>query len=407
MSEIKELSFIDEIKELAAMPETSTNLMAMLQDGNRSPDEIANQINLDPALASFLLKTSNSVFYGIKQEIRSIQAAVKMLGLPEVRSILLTYIMRYLYSSSDKTHVMEFLWEHSVSVAVFAKELAAYLEIPEDGAYLAGLLHDIGKLVIQLHAPDEYEKIIKKVDEKGENCSALEEEVFGFTHIQTGYYLANKWGLSDFIKNTILFHHYFISYAGDDPAIGIVAFANQLVHRYIYRQPVLMDVFRRQYNLSPEEVESFAEKTIGTTAQYLSMLTLDPSKQKINIPAIKEQIVPPKKKPTSFAGISASSPPKPESVPKETIVPAGMSPGTFTEGVKLFIQLEKLKKELFELKKTYYLFDYVPLQVLQNHGKILELFSESVNILLKDPQMSEKLNLSTIARFRSKRKPDD
>ena len=94
-----------------------------------------------------------------------------------------------------------------------------YLKIEKEGAYLAGLLHDIGKLVINLHKPEEYEKIIKKVDEKGENFMLWEEKVFNFTHIDTGYYLVNKWNFPEFLKKAILFHHYFISYAGEDPVL--------------------------------------------------------------------------------------------------------------------------------------------------------------------------------------------
>lgn len=413
MNEIIELSFIDDIKELAAMPETSTKLLTLLQDKSSSIDDIAAQINLDPAISSFLLKTSNSVFYGIKQEVRSIQTAVKMLGLPEIRTILMSYILRQLYSKSENMYVMEFLWEHSVSVAVFAKELAAYLKIKGDGAYLAGLLHDIGKLVLHLHKPEEYEKIIKKTDETGDLCAALEDEAFGFTHVQAGYYLANKWGLADFIKNSILFHHYFISYAGNDPVIGLVAFANQLVHRYIYRQPVLLDVYRKHYILTPEQVEQFAEKTIGTAAQYLSMLTLDHSHVKAKPPEVKirsrPQPKPPPPKQSKPSKISKPSDHTPNKEPATSgkSIASGESYGSFSDGVKLFLQLEKLKKELFELQRTYYLFDYIPLQVVQNHSKMLELFSHSVKILLKDPEMSEKLNLDTIARIRSKRKLDD
>ncbi|MCP5048109.1 MAG: HDOD domain-containing protein [bacterium] len=452
MSEHVDLLFIDEIKELAAMPKTSTDLMAMLQNPAASLKDIAGKIELDPALALFILRMSNSAFYGIKQELRSIQIAVQMLGLPEIKSILMSYFLRNLYSATGTNHVLEYLWEHSISVAVFAKELSSHLEIEQEGAYLAGLFHDIGKLVINLHDPEAYEKIIKKVDEKGEKFMILEEEVFGYSHIQTGYYLVNKWGLAGFIKNAILFHHYFISYAGDNPIVGIVAFANQLVHKYIERKPILIDIYLREYNLTFEEVDGFAEKTIGVAAQYHSMLALDHSHKEESRQEVNKPQEPVLEKSRSYTGISPT-PPTPEKIPspenKDTVQPtvqptakiktkepgyhpdpsfgkptidleekkitvttgkrpslsksqrefiANISKDTLSDGVQLFLQLEKIKKELFELKKIYYLFDYVPLQVLRNHGEILKLFGQSVNTLLKDPKMSAILKLSKVAK---------
>jgi putative nucleotidyltransferase with HDIG domain len=350
---------------------------------------------------------------------------------------------------------MNYLWEHSISVAVFAKELSSYLKIEKEGAYLAGLLHDIGKLVIYFHDADAYEKIIKKVDEKGENFMILEEEVLNFSHIDAGNYLVNKWNLPEFIKKTILFHHFFISYAGDEPVIGIVAFANQLVHKYLDRNPVLLDIYLREYSLSEEELDSFAEKTLGIIAKcHLTLALEPPGKNKIlpgtsrakntKLPGVEEgksfadissnsfskiedtiqsarenikvekgvkyRLEPGFGKPTieikeewEIPGLEKTSPP-PES--QNDVIPE-VSEDIFSDGVKLFLQLEKIKKELFELRKVYYLFDYVPLEVLQNHGEILKLFSESIKILLKDPKMSSKLNLTKIAKKMATKKPAD
>lgn len=407
MTAKRDLSFIDNIRELSAMPKISTDLMTMFQDTSRSWKDIAEKIKLDPALALFILKTSNSPFYGIKHEIRSIETAIKMLGLPEIRTILMSYFLRNLYSGPGANEFMNTLWEHSISVAVFSSILASSLNQKNEGVYLAGLLHDIGKLVINLHSPDEYVEIIQKADGTGTELPVLEEEAFGFTHIDSGLYLLDKWNLSQFIKNAVLFHHYFISYRGEDPIVGLVAFANQMVHKYIDGKDVNLDIYLKHYRLSQDKLDAFAEKTTLIAAEYHSMMGIAESTKK---KTAEGKPTPPSKeikKEKSFLSISATATPQPAAT-KETPPPPQSQPqpkpseprrdltehiskDTPYEGAKLFLQLEKLKKEMNELESIYALIENIPEKILTNHKKMLELFNDSVDTLVTDPKMAVKL----------------
>lgn len=425
MSDKKDLSFIDNIRELAAMPKISTDLMEMFQDTSRSWKEISDKINLDPSLASFVIKTSNSPFYGIKHEIRSTEGAIRMLGLAEIRSILMSFFLRNLYTGPGESEFMDDLWAHSISVAVFAKVLSSYLKINVEGVYLAGLLHDIGKLVIHFHDPDTYEKIIDKEDDLDQDIIFLEEEAFHFTHIDTGYYLLDKWKFSDFVKNAVLFHHFFISYRGNDPIVGLVAFANQLVHKYIDGKPAPLDIYLKKYGLTTGQVETFAEKTIGVIEEYHSLMVPGDAGKKKPLRKVKKQGEPEAKKEKSFLSISAPAVTKPEAKGEDTpetidASPVGepvidlegkssskvtgtdlsahISKDTPYEGVKLFLQLQKVKEELSELRGIFDLFDYLPPEVLQDHLEILGLLDESVNRLVQDPEMASKLNLKKLTK---------
>ncbi|MCP5108926.1 MAG: HDOD domain-containing protein [bacterium] len=389
MSGQKDLSFIDDIKELAAMPKISTDIMTMFQDASKSWKEIAEKIKLDPALALFILKTSNSPFYGIKHEIRTIENAIKMLGLPEIKSILMSFFLRNLYLSSKESAFMDDLWEHSISVAVFANELSSFLNIKKEEVYLAGLLHDIGKLVIHLHAPDEYAEIIDKADDLGEELTLLEEEAFNFTHIDTGYYLLEKWNFSEYLKNAVLFHHFFISYRGDDPIVGMVAFANELVRKYIDGKPAPLDIYLKHYGLAMDDVDSFAEKTVGITEGYHLMMARRDPKKKRRVQEKETQT------PAAPSTPSAPSPPPAPPAPiVQTDLMAKVSTDTPYDAAQMFLHLDRIGKGLEELKKIFPLFDEVPLIALQNHEKMLKLFTGMVNSLLKDPKMALKLNLS-------------
>lgn len=413
MTAKRDLSFIDNIRELSAMPKISTDLMTMFQDTSRPWKDIAEKIKLDPALALFILKTSNSPFYAIKHEIRSIETAIKMLGLPEIRTILMSYFLRNLYSGPGANDFMNTLWEHSISVAVFANILASSLNQKNEGVYLAGLLHDIGKLVINLHAPEEYGEILQKADGTGSELPMLEEETFGFTHIDSGLYLLDKWNLSQFIKNAVLFHHYFISYRGDDPIVGLVAFANQMVHKYIDGKDVQLDIYLKHYRLSSEKLDAFAEKTIRIAEEYHSMMGLKEPAKKKTTPEQAASKDTETKKEKSFLSVSAADAPQPvtkKETPPPTLpsppsppVPAPSEPrrdltehiskDTPYEGAKLFLQLEKMKKEMNEIKGIYTLIENIPVKILKNHEKMLELFDDSVNTLINDPKMAAKLKI--------------
>lgn len=411
------------------MPKISTDLMEMFQDTSRSWKEISDKINLDPALATFVIKTSNSPFYGIKHEIRSTEGAIRMLGLAEIRSILMSFFLRNLYTGPGESEFMDSLWEHSVSVAVFAKVFASYLKINEEGVYLAGLLHDIGKLVINLYDSDTYAKIIEKADDLDEDIVFLEEDAFNFTHIDTGYYLLDKWNFSDFIKNAVLFHHFFISYRGNDPIVGLVAFANQLAHKYIDGKSVPLDIYLKKYRLSSDQVDAFAVQTMGVIEEYHSLMVPGDARKRKTLGKTTKQEEPEDKKEKSFLSISAPPQQKPEvkseespqttprtiaaspvgepvidlegkSAPKKTgsDLTAHISKDTPYEGVKLFLQLEKVKEGLSELRGIFDLFDYLPPEVLQDHQNILKLLDESVKILIEDPKMASKLNLKKVTK---------
>jgi putative nucleotidyltransferase with HDIG domain len=415
MTTKRDLSFIDNIRELSAMPKISTDLMAMFQDSSRSWKDIAEKIKLDPALALFILKTSNSPFYGIKHEIRSIETAIKMLGLPEIRTILMSYFLRNLYTGPGANEFMSKLWEHSISVAVFSNILASSLNQKSEGVYLAGLLHDIGKLVINLHAPNEYKEVIRKADETSTELPILEEESFGFTHIDSGLYLLDKWNLSQFIKNAVLFHHYFISYRGDDPIVGLVAFANQIVHKYIDGRNVDLVFYLKHFRILPDKLDAFAEKTARIAAEYHSMMgIIMPVKKK----TMEEKSSLPNKdikKEKSFLNISATETPQPvtksetppspppQPLPSESRrdLTEHISRDTPYEGTKLFLQLEKLKKEMNVLESIYAHIENIPAKMLTNHKKMLELFNDSVDTLVTDPTMTVKLMIKKTAAARS------
>lgn len=264
--------FIDSIEELSAMPSIALDIMGMLNDPSSSVHSIVEKVQLDQAMISYILKSCNSALYGIRTEVTSISRAINLLGFSNLKSILMAYFMRNLYQLSGKNEVKDFLWKHSVSVAVFCKNLAGKMGLNPDEAYLAGLLHDIGKMVLYLDSPDSYSKVLEEVEKSGKQFIETENEFFQFNHADAGYFLMEKWKFSQLLKDVALYHHEFKLFLGQDQIIGAVSFANELSHVFVEKRTGDLDKFLEQYEIPEGEVDKIVEESTKMIESYMSIL---------------------------------------------------------------------------------------------------------------------------------------
>lgn len=270
--ENKDLTFIDDIKELAAIPSLALDLMAMLNDSTTPVNDIIEKIKLDQGMVSFLIKCCNSPLFGIRREVNAIKMAVNLLGFINVKSILMSYFMRNLYNLSGKNNIIQFLWQHSISVAVFAKHLSNEFKYKEEETYLAALLHDIGKLILYIYKPNQYGDVIAEVENKGNDFLTVEDKIFGINHVDTGYYLMEKWRFSEFLKKSLLYHHQFDSFLGLDKDLGIIPFANHLVHVTMEHRHDDLDLFKKMYKISDKRLEEIKEEAFQIAMNYHAAL---------------------------------------------------------------------------------------------------------------------------------------
>ncbi len=263
--------FIDKIEELSAMPSIALDLMSMLNDPTSSVKTIVEKIRLDPAMITYTLKSCNSPLYGVRNEVSSVPMAINLLGFVNLKSILMSYFMRNLYQLSGKNEIKNYLWKHSISVAVFSKTLAPHTSCDPEEGYLAGLLHDIGKMVLYLHNPKDYEKVIEKVENESEEFVEAEEELFQFTHADAGHYLLEKWKFTDTLKNTVLYHHEDQHIEGPEKLIPLVAFADQLAHIYLEDRNGETERYIKKFNLSQAQLDKIIEQSLQTIDTYHSL----------------------------------------------------------------------------------------------------------------------------------------
>lgn len=201
---------IDSIDKLPTLPIIYTKLTNILDQPNAAINKIANVISEDQTIAAKVLKIVNSVFYGFPNKIASLQRAVVILGLKEIKNLVLATSILKMFGQQKSGHELDMksFWKHSTGCAISAKVLAevAYLRNPED-VFTGGLLHDIGKLIHALHLPQEFSSVMSNIEDTGMPIIESEKNILGFTHAQTGGILAEKWGFPEEAINMITEHH--------------------------------------------------------------------------------------------------------------------------------------------------------------------------------------------------------
>ncbi|MCD6297513.1 MAG: HDOD domain-containing protein [Deltaproteobacteria bacterium] len=203
---------INSVGELPTLPTVYMKLSQLLNVQDPSIRMISDIISEDQAVAAMVLKIVNSTAYGFYNKIGDLQHAVVILGLNEIKNLVLATSMYKVvneFKSSNAFDMQEF-WKHSIGCAISARVLAetAYLKNPED-VFTGGLLHDIGKLIHAAYLREEFDDVVADIVETGSQMSESEKKILGFDHAQTGSALAEKWCLPRKTVNMIAHHHLF------------------------------------------------------------------------------------------------------------------------------------------------------------------------------------------------------
>ncbi|MCD4650525.1 MAG: HDOD domain-containing protein [Candidatus Cloacimonetes bacterium] len=186
-----------------------TSLFAILKafsDPQVNARLLAENIEKDPPLSSRIMRIANSSYYGSRRKIESIKEAIIRIGQEEVKTLALSQKVWEIFANScgNARFNMCDLWKHSIAVAIFSQKVYRQeLRLSGGNAYAAGLLHDIGIIVINQFLQDEFEMIIKS----DESFTDKEVEALSFTHAEIGAELISGWGLPDDIHNAIRLHH--------------------------------------------------------------------------------------------------------------------------------------------------------------------------------------------------------
>jgi len=193
----------------SSLPEIFIMINEVVNDPTSSFSDIAQVVNLDTALSARLLKIVNSAFYSFPSNIETVTHAIAVIGTEQLHSLVLaTTIIANFKGIPDKMLNMNLFWRHSLGVAIIARNLAIHCrETNPERFYLAGILHDIGRLIILENLPDEAKEIIRRQNEVGGTMWQIEREVLGFDHGEVGAALSHSWNLPLSLEEIIGNHH--------------------------------------------------------------------------------------------------------------------------------------------------------------------------------------------------------
>jgi HD-like signal output (HDOD) protein len=222
------------IAEISSLPTVAIQIANLANDSDTDCDEMIQAIRSDPALAMRMMRTVNSSFYGLTGKVSDLKQAVVLVGFEEVRKLALTACVTPLFRQSTGygAYTRRGLWNHMVATGVVAELIAHECgEIQPQQAYLAGLLHDVGIILIDQYLHKLFQRIVDQLTEETPLCE-VEMEVLGFDHQALGGHVAARWNLPEHLVDAIR-HHHVLQDDSQSSMVQVVALADtvcQLKH---------------------------------------------------------------------------------------------------------------------------------------------------------------------------------
>ncbi|MFZ5594180.1 MAG: HDOD domain-containing protein [Pseudomonadota bacterium] len=197
------------ISGLASLPEVCVRVNEMAENPRYSAADIGKVISQDTALTARLLKIANSPFYSHVSRVDTISRAVALIGARELRDMVLAmYAMKTFPDISSELVDMESFWRHNICCGVVGKILAPYCHVLHaERLFVAGLLHDIGHLVMYHKIPELMRVVLRRARDSGIPVEEIEREVLHFDHAQVGAELLRLWRLPESLQEIVGFHH--------------------------------------------------------------------------------------------------------------------------------------------------------------------------------------------------------
>ncbi|WP_428717580.1 HDOD domain-containing protein [Undibacterium curvum] len=208
MSAISAEQLVRALEELPSLPQVLSELIEAIEHDNVDQRSIIMRIAQDQALTSKTLRLANSSFYGLSYRVNSLSDAVSILGFRSLRTLVTsTAIANLLHRFVLERNDVDYFLEHSISVAIFAKLLAAHICANQEQAFTTGLIHDLGKLALVTKFPAEYAAV--KRYQKEQDCAryAAENAVLSMSHASIGAMLARRWRFPLEMQQAVSAHH--------------------------------------------------------------------------------------------------------------------------------------------------------------------------------------------------------
>lgn len=222
---------VQNVGEIAAIPQVVMKVLDMTSNTRATTQELEDVIGQDQGLTSKVLTLANSSYYGLPRRVSSLRETVMFLGFRAIRNIAMTascYNM-FIGKSDSQSLLKRRIWRHSVDSSLFTRLVCSYAsDVVPDEAFAAGLLHDIGKAVLEQYYPQAMLQVIHAAERLGIRHYEAEEQILGFNHADVGLALAIHWNLPTALAEAIGYHHYIPAAVNAPKLVAVVAIASDI-----------------------------------------------------------------------------------------------------------------------------------------------------------------------------------
>lgn len=200
----------ESVLTLPTLPIVATRLLELVDDPMVSSGTLSRALSEDQVLTARVLKLANSSYYGFPRRIGTVNLALVVLGFDTVKDLVLSVAVMDAFRGGNRDGRFDLacFWEHSIRVAAAARQLARLLRWRTVGeTFTAGIIHDIGKIVLHQYQPKEFDEMVRRVVEENAPPLETEQELMGATHADVGAWLAEKWNLPPGLVESVRYHH--------------------------------------------------------------------------------------------------------------------------------------------------------------------------------------------------------
>ncbi len=287
-------SKLENFKNLHSPPQILLKLLEVCSQEEINIGELSRIIEKDPSLSSKVLRMINSTYFNLPNKVENIEQTIVLLGLKTVKNVIFSASVCQTFSQVKGNSIfnLKFFWWHSLMCSTLAKLIAQKISYSSsDEAFLCGLLHDIGKMVLWVNFPKEYEDILScHSHQPDSSLTEIEEKRLGTTHSQVGKWLMDRWNMQPFMEDAILYHHEPMDQIIDAfPLVKIVYGANILCSKAAVNKDFKYKVAEEVFGFSRNEVEeiiSKAEAEVKYIAQSFDMEVEEP--EELNRPFLEK-----------------------------------------------------------------------------------------------------------------------
>ncbi len=201
---------VSKVGSLPPLPSTAIKLMNAVNDPTSTVEDIVEAICYDQAVTAAVLRICNSAYFGLARKVTSLNDAMLCLGTVKVMQLVMSVHTSTMLTKEQKGYGLDpgMLWRHSVAVALTSSALTERLKLPNGGlVFTAGLLHDIGKVVLNEYVAESFMEIVRRVNEDRMSFTEAEHQVLGFSHQEVGGMVAQQWKLPEAIERCVRYHH--------------------------------------------------------------------------------------------------------------------------------------------------------------------------------------------------------